>query len=135
MIDEALSWYRQLTDDEQSQIEAAKIDFAVDLARQMSREGLIKRDLAARLGTSAAYATKILRGDANLTLESMVRLARAAGGALHVHIAPRAARALWFDVLAHQPPRVATEPSVQQWARQARISQSGPRHERLSLAA
>ncbi len=84
MIDEALSWYRQLADDEQSQIEAAKIDFAVDLARQMSREGLIKRDLAARLGTSAAYATKVLRGDANLTLESMVRLARAAGGTLHV---------------------------------------------------
>lgn len=134
MIDEALSWYRQLADDEQSQIEAAKIDFAVDLARQMSREGLIKRDLAARLGTSAAYATKVLRGDANLTLESMVRLARAAGGTLHVHIAPCAARVRWFDVLAHQP-RVATEPSVQQWARQARISQSGPRYEPLSLAA
>ena len=134
MIDEALSWYRQLADDEQSQIEAAKIDFAVDLARQMNREGLIKRDLAARLGTSAAYATKVLRGDANLTLESMVRLARAAGGTLHVHIAPRAARVRWFDVLAHQP-RVATESSVQQWARQARISQSGPRYEPLSLAA
>jgi transcriptional regulator with XRE-family HTH domain len=34
------------------------------------------------MGTSAAYISKVFRGDNNLTIESMVKLARATGGQL-----------------------------------------------------
>ncbi len=123
MSNEALHWYQQLTDDEQSQIEAAKIDFAVDLAHQMGREGLKKRDLATKLGTSAAYATKVLRGDANLTIDSMVRLARAAGGTLHIHIAPQEAKVRWFDILGNK--NTTPEPITLAWVTTARNPDRG----------
>ena len=43
-------------------------------------------DLAEKIGTSAAYITKVFRGDANFTIESMAKLSRATGGKLHIRI-------------------------------------------------
>jgi transcriptional regulator with XRE-family HTH domain len=55
------------------------------LARMESRE-MSRADLAKRLEVSPAYISKVMRGDANFTLESMVKLARALGGRLRVDI-------------------------------------------------
>lgn len=52
----------------------------------MDREGITRSELANRLGTSPAYVTKILRGNANFTLATMVRLARALGADLSVQM-------------------------------------------------
>lgn len=110
--------------------EQVKIDFAIDLERLMDRQNLRKSDLAVRMATSSAHISKVLRGDANLTIDSMVRLVRAAGGTLHIHIAPQAAKVRWFDILArkHQP---VIEPMALSWANAARK----PGHGRLLLAA
>ena len=110
--------------------EHAKIDFAIDLERLMDRQNLRKFDLAARMETSPAYISKVLRGDANLTIESMVRLVRAAGGTLHIHIAPQAAKVRWFNILASKR-ESSIEPMALSWANATRK----PGHERLSLAA
>ncbi len=110
--------------------EHSKIDFAIDLERLMDRQSIRKSDLAMRMATSPAYISKVLRGDANLTIESMVRLARAAGGTLHIHIAPQAAKVRWFDILARKR-EPAIEPMALSWANAARK----PGHGRLSLAA
>jgi transcriptional regulator with XRE-family HTH domain len=57
---------------------------------RLAEEGKISRaELARRLGTSPAYITKILRGNVNFTVETMVRLARAVGGQLHLHVRPQ----------------------------------------------
>lgn len=109
-------------------IEHAKLDFAIDLDRVMGVNGLRKTDLAARFGTSPAYITKVLRGDANLTIASMVGLARAAGGTLHIHIAPQAASVRWFDILGKKNP---AESDALTWANAARDPSRG----QLSLAA
>ncbi len=108
--------------------ECAKLDFAIDLERLMDLQGLRKVDLAARLGKSPAYITKVLRGDANLTMDSMVRLARAAGGTLHIHIAPQAAKVRWFDILGQKR---AAESMALTWASVARNPDRG----QLLLAA
>jgi transcriptional regulator with XRE-family HTH domain len=57
---------------------------------QLAGQGNITRaELARRLGTSPAYITKILRGNVNFTVDTMVRLARAVGGQLHLHMTPQ----------------------------------------------
>lgn len=45
----------------------------------MKKEGVSKADLARRLGKSRAYVTKILQGNTNFTLDSLVQIARALG--------------------------------------------------------
>ncbi|MBK8536088.1 MAG: helix-turn-helix transcriptional regulator [Candidatus Competibacteraceae bacterium] len=99
--------------------EHAKLDFAIDLKRLMDRQQLRKTDLATRLGVSPAYITRVMRGDANLTIDSMVRLARAAGGTLHLHIASQSAKVRWFDVLAHSASSPKPEKMASQWAKKA----------------
>src|SRR5207248_1599985 len=45
----------------------------------MKKEGVKKAELAKRLGKSRAYVTKILQGNANFTLDTLVLIARALG--------------------------------------------------------
>lgn len=112
-------------------VEDAKIGFALEMERQMKRQGINKRGVAMRLETSPAYITKVLRGDANVTIESMARLARAAGGDLHIHVAPRASRVRWLDVIGSQPAGDgSTDAAVAAWARQKKAG-----HGSIPLAA
>ena len=67
-------------------VEVAKLSFAVSLEARRKAAGLNYSALAQKLGTSAAYITKIFRGDSNLTLESMVKLARATDSKLEVRV-------------------------------------------------
>ena len=67
-------------------VESAKLDFALTLEQQRRVAGLSYADLAKKMGTNAAYISKVFRGDTNLTIESMVKLARATGGQLDVRI-------------------------------------------------
>jgi len=64
----------------------AKLGFAVSLEERRKSAGLSYKDMAVKLESSPAYMTKVFRGDANLTIESMVKLARATGGQLRLEI-------------------------------------------------
>jgi transcriptional regulator with XRE-family HTH domain len=65
------------------------LDFTEGLHKIMEANGVTRSDLARRLRVSPAYITKVLRGNVNFTVDSMVRLARAAGGEVSINIAPR----------------------------------------------
>lgn len=82
-------------------VEDAKLKFAVALDIQRKAAGMTYKAVADKLGTSAAYITKVFRGDSNVTIESMVKLARATGGGLDVRIIDTAAEAQW-DLAAIQ---------------------------------
>lgn len=68
--------------------ERAVLDFTQVVYARMQRLGLTKSQLAERLGTSPAYVTKILGGEANFTLKTMARLARALDASLSVGMSP-----------------------------------------------
>lgn len=125
----ALQWYRDLANDTDYLTEDAKIAFAVSIERLMKQRGMSKSDLARRLGTSPAYITKILRGDSNLTIKSMVELAAAVEADLHTHLAPRHARVHWFDVLLNEP-----KPDTKAASAWARMAIKGA-HEYIPVAA
>jgi len=67
-------------------VERAKLDFATGLENQRRANKLTYKDVAEKIRSSAAYISKVFRGDSNLTIESMVKLARAAGGCLEVRV-------------------------------------------------
>jgi len=70
-------------------------EFAEALVERMKGLDLNQTALADLLGTSRANVSKALRGDANLTILTMTRMARALGGVLHVEIAEPGARPSW----------------------------------------
>jgi transcriptional regulator with XRE-family HTH domain len=118
-IEETMRWFSGLPQTTEFQAEQVKADFALALERLLRQAGIRNGDLAARLGTSPAYVTKVLRGDVNLTIETMVKLARAAGGMVHVHIAPQEARMRWLEVVDGSGKTGPEEmrPTVEAWQR------------------
>lgn len=78
--------------------ESAKLEFVRILNQRVRRMGMKNKDLAAQIDSSPAYISKVMRGDENLTIESMVKLVRATGGHLHFHITEIDERVAWFGV-------------------------------------
>ena len=70
-------------------VASAILDFTEGLHKIMEASGITRSDLARRLRVSPAYITKVLRGNVNFTVDSMVRLVRAAGGEISIHVAQK----------------------------------------------
>ena len=88
---------------EETRLEAAireyekDVDFLLDgvlmqlneaIVREMKASGITRSELARRLGTSKAYITRLLAGNANPTLRSLVRLGLALGATPAVALRP-----------------------------------------------
>lgn len=114
-------------------VEEAKLQFAIALERQRRSAGMTYKAVADKLGTSAAYITKVFRGDANVTIESMVKLARATGGHVEVRIVDSKTAANWdfatlqVKALVKQTASTAESETV--------VTQSAGNDERFALAA
>ena len=70
--------------------EGASIRFTEELVARMKASGVTRSALAEKIGASPAYVTKILRGDTNFTLDSMVKIANALGCELSIGLQPLA---------------------------------------------
>lgn len=79
-----------------------------EICRLMEERSVTRSELARRLGVSPAYVTKILRGNTNFTLASMVRLARALGADLKVGLVARSVEATQNDVSARGKTRAGS---------------------------
>lgn len=115
-LDKNLERYRQFVEESKGSpeywSEVAAHELIREIEERMEQHGISRAELARRLGTSKAYVTKVLGGNANFTLTTMVRLAQALGGRIQVHIAdPSAARGRGRRPPAPEP-RVAREPSA-----------------------
>ncbi len=81
-----LEWFASLPVE---RAEELKLDFAFMLDSAIVGQGLARKAIAAKLGTSPAWVTKVLRGDVNLTIETMAKLSEAVGYVLQIEIKPR----------------------------------------------
>jgi len=81
-------------------IEHAKLDFAFGLNHQLKRIGMANTDLAKTLGVKPPYISRVMRGEENLTIGSMVKLVRATGGKLHLQVADQKDGMRWFKVIS-----------------------------------
>ena len=93
-------------------VEKTKLDFSLSLEKQRRVIGMSYADVARKINSSAAYVTKIFRGDVNMTIESMVKLARAAGGQLHIQIIDEKASATIWNKIPSNGPSLSTKISA-----------------------
>jgi transcriptional regulator with XRE-family HTH domain len=101
-------WVSEVEGSPELAAEHIKLDFAVALERRMEQQGISRAELARKLGTSAAAITQTLRGDANLSIARMARLAHALDAVVHLHLAPAQGKVRWLET--HSGPSV---PSAQ----------------------
>ena len=69
----------------------AILEFTEQVYGAMEEEAVSKSALAERLNTSSAYVTKMLRGDTNFTLKTMVKVARRLRRSVSVLVVPDSA--------------------------------------------
>lgn len=75
----------------------AKRDFTDDLLRWMEQRDVSQARLAELVDVSPQFITKVLRTNANLTIETMTKLGMALGCQLRIHLAERNAVTEWRD--------------------------------------
>jgi len=98
--------------------ETAKLEFASDLHAFMERQEISQKSLAECIGKSEAHVSKCLRGDKNLTIDSIVELVHACGGKAHLRISQEGNTIRWLEMLAGGRPRSSsTGQVVDQWAK------------------
>lgn len=69
--------------------ERAVLRATEEICIAMERAHVSRAELARRLGSSPAYVTKILRGNANFTLETLARIAFVLSSELQFSLVPR----------------------------------------------
>jgi transcriptional regulator with XRE-family HTH domain len=68
--------------------ERAIIEFTEALSRWMEEKKISQADLAAAIGVSQPYISKVLKGNVNFTLATMTKLAHALGAEVHINLSP-----------------------------------------------
>jgi len=66
----------------------ASLEFIDQICAQMDAQGVSSAELARRMGTSRAYVSKVLAGEANFTIATMGKLAFALGLRVRADLAP-----------------------------------------------
>ncbi|MCC5848508.1 MAG: helix-turn-helix transcriptional regulator [Verrucomicrobia bacterium] len=77
-------------------LEGAVLEFTEQMVARMDKLGVNRTELARRIDSSPAYITKILRGNTNFTLDSMVKIAHALGCTYRSHLEPEGCDSQWF---------------------------------------
>lgn len=65
------------------------LELAMNIDKLMEEQNLTNTDLAEKLECSKAYVTKLLRGDANLTIKSLAKIAIALNAELKTVLIPK----------------------------------------------
>jgi transcriptional regulator with XRE-family HTH domain len=65
------------------------LDLTEQIVAAMKELGVNRTELAARMGVSKAFVTKLLRGNTNITLKTMASLARSLGCNVNIKVCPK----------------------------------------------
>lgn len=84
-------------------VESAWLEFTEKMIEHMEQQHITRAMLAARLGTSRPYVTKLLSGESNLTLESMVKVADALDCSFTPQLHPKGQEGVWLSFLVEEP--------------------------------
>lgn len=66
----------------------AIVQFTEEPSRRMEEKGVSRAELAVAAGVSQLSITKILKGDVDVTLATMTKLAMAVGALLRIQVVP-----------------------------------------------
>lgn len=92
-------YIRENEDTWEYKAEKLKLDFAIELDQILRTQKISNAELADKLDTSRAYVTKVLRGDTNLTIESIAKLCHAVDKQFCFKIAEKEAEGKWLEII------------------------------------
>ena len=72
--------------------------FTLAITRMMHSDKISGRKLASLLGMSPAQVSKVLSGNENVTIETMVKFADALDAVVYIHVAKRGAQVQWSEL-------------------------------------
>jgi transcriptional regulator with XRE-family HTH domain len=72
------------------------------VAEYMDTRGITKTALAERLGTSKAFVSKILAGDANLTMKTISRILYHIGAKPEIKVVEKDTQVKWFGLISQK---------------------------------
>lgn len=78
-------------------VEKSKLEFVRGISRVMEHKNINNAELARRMDKSPSYITKVMRGDCNFTMDSMVKIVHALGSSIHIHVADSRADVRWVE--------------------------------------
>ncbi|WP_461832838.1 helix-turn-helix domain-containing protein [Desulfothermus sp.] len=82
--------------------EQTKLDFIVQIYKLMQESNITQKEFARKLGVTEAYVSRILRGNINFTIDTMVKLTRALNSNLHIKVVPVYQDVKWFSVIKNK---------------------------------
>ncbi|MFD0322527.1 helix-turn-helix domain-containing protein [Lysobacter gummosus] len=88
----------EILDSDEYHVESAKLEFALELKRVLDRESITHAVFAERLGVSRPMISKLLRGDANMTIETMVKACRRLHSNLYLKVMREDCSARFFEL-------------------------------------
>ena len=87
------AWYkekiRKFRDDVEFLTESAILDFTEKIVDKMQKTGLSRAELSQKLGVSKPFVTKLLNGNPNMTIKTMVSIAHALECELNFELCPK----------------------------------------------
>ena len=99
-------WFNRLIDkyreDAEFRLEGIILDFTEKIVAKMEEKKISRAELATRLGVSKAFISKLLNGNPNLTIKSMMSIADALGCDLSLDIFPKGFEARHFYVCTNR---------------------------------
>lgn len=120
---------KQLGDTPEGRALHLAVAFLAQVNARMQAQGMSNAELARRMGTSAAYVTKLFRGNVNLSLQTMAKLAIAVNATVHLSLAEAGSVA----VPKHRTPTSKKAAAMQEASRDGLDKKSG-RGEALASA-
>ena len=79
----------------EQEVEYRKLIAVEELLQFMKREGINRSELAERMGVGPSRVTKMLSGDSNLTIDTLVRAGHAVGADLAQTFVPKGQKGHW----------------------------------------
>ena len=107
-----LDLYEQIKEKEDFLLEKLTLNIIEEIIEAMQLRKVDRAELARRLETSRAYVTKLFNTDINLTLRSLIKITRALGMEISVHLHEQKTQAIWFDVYKQPRAGLPDRPTV-----------------------
>jgi transcriptional regulator with XRE-family HTH domain len=90
-------------------VEGAKNEFTEKTVRRMQELNVTRTELADRLGKKQPHITRLLRGNNNFTIETMVQIAEALDCHFRCHLEPAECETVWINILRENPELIGNE--------------------------
>jgi len=113
------------------QLEHIRMAFVGETTRLMEAQAMSRAELARRLEVSRAYITKLLNGNANITLDTMVRVAMALDAKVNLAMTEKNRQVHWFGCINGGRSRLMKQKKSVAWG-SGKFTSEGSAHERFA---